>query len=245
VAVWAQTARNALYPLPAPDAFYSGDAEPVPYIGSLRDYYAFTWGDALFVVIDFYWHSPQAVDNPFGSDHDPKGNRDLWNVTLGPSQYQWLRHTLETSTAKYKFVFTHHVLGTQRGGVELAGNYEWGGNNANGSYGFDTLRPGWGKPLHRLMMDNHVTIFFQGHDHIFVHQELDGVVYQTLPEPADPYYAWYHADAYQSGDKLPNSGYMRVTVAPAGVKVDYVRTFLPADEGPGQTSGMIAYTYTL
>ncbi|MBP7688565.1 MAG: hypothetical protein KA765_11675, partial [Thermoflexales bacterium] len=50
VAVWAQTARNAYYPQPAPDAFYTGDVEPVEFIGQLRDYYAFTWGDALFVV---------------------------------------------------------------------------------------------------------------------------------------------------------------------------------------------------
>jgi phosphodiesterase/alkaline phosphatase D-like protein len=245
VAVWAQNARNSLYPMPAPDGFYTGDAEPVPFIGPLRDYYAFTWGDALFAVIDFYWHSAQAVDNVFGADHDPKGNRDLWNVTLDPNQYQWLRHTLETSTAKYKFVFSHHVLGTQRGGIELARGYEWGGNNAGGTYGFDTHRPGWGDPIHQLMADHHVTIFFQGHDHVFVRQQLDGVTYQTLPEPADPYYTPYFMDRYLSGDKLPNSGYTRVTVAPAGVKVEYVRTFLPADEKPGQTSGMVAFSYAI
>ena len=58
VAVWAQTARNAYYPEPAPDGFYTGDEQTVAHIGLLRDYYAFTWGDALFVVIDPYWHSP-------------------------------------------------------------------------------------------------------------------------------------------------------------------------------------------
>ncbi|MBK6791106.1 MAG: hypothetical protein IPG80_00895 [Anaerolineales bacterium] len=57
VAVWAQTSRNAYYPQPAPDNFYTGNVEPVEFIGQLRDYYAFTWGDALFVVIDPYWHS--------------------------------------------------------------------------------------------------------------------------------------------------------------------------------------------
>ncbi len=246
VAVWAQTARNACYPQPAPDAFYSGDAEPVEFIGLLRDYYAWTWGDALFAVIDPYWHSPQAVDNQFGVDRDDdnKKQRDLWNVTLGDTQYQWFKKTIEESTAKYKFVFAHHVNGTGRGGIELAGLGEWGGRSKKGVWEFDAKRPGWGKPIHRLMADNHVTIFFQGHDHVFVRQELDGVIYQTLPEPADPNYALYFSDAYLSGDKLPNSGYTRVTVSQAGVKVDYVRTFLPADEGPGQTSGMVAYTYT-
>jgi hypothetical protein len=52
VAVWAQNARNEFFPQPAPDGFYTGDAEPVEFIGPLRDYYAWTWGDALFVVID-------------------------------------------------------------------------------------------------------------------------------------------------------------------------------------------------
>jgi hypothetical protein len=221
VAVWAQTARNTYFPQPAPDSFYTGDTQPVEFIGQLRDYYAFTWGDALFVVIDPYWHSTQTVDNTFGSDHTSKGNRDLWNVTLGDAQYQWFRKILESSTAKYKFVFTHHVLGTGRGGIELANSYEWG-NAAN----LAAHRPGWDKTIQQIMADTHVTIFFQGHDHIFVHQELDGVIYQTLPEPADPNYALLNSDYYQSGDKLPNSGHIRVTVSPDGVTVDYVRSYL-------------------
>ena len=54
VAVWAQNARNRFYPQPAPDGFYSGNAEAVPHIGLLRNYFAWEWGDALFVVIDPY-----------------------------------------------------------------------------------------------------------------------------------------------------------------------------------------------
>lgn len=52
VAVWAQNARNSLYPQPAPDAFYSGNPELIEHIGLLRNYFAWTWGDALFVCID-------------------------------------------------------------------------------------------------------------------------------------------------------------------------------------------------
>ena len=52
VAVWAQTARNSYYSEPAPDGFYTGNTNPVPFIGLLRNYYAWTWGDALFVTID-------------------------------------------------------------------------------------------------------------------------------------------------------------------------------------------------
>lgn len=242
VAVWAQNARNAHYSEPAPDSFYTGDTEVVPNIGLLRNTFAWTWGDALFVVIDPYWGSPVCVDNPFGGGAK---RSNLWDITHGDAQYQWLKSTLEQSHAKYKFVFAHHVMGTQRGGIEVAGLYEWGGSNANGSWGFTANRPTWPSPIHQLLVANKVTIFFQGHDHIWVHQQQDGVTYQTLSEPADPNYSLFNSDAYLSGDKLPNSGYTRVSVAPTGVKVEYVRTWLPADEGPGKVSGTVAFSYTI
>jgi len=243
VAVWAQNARNTLYPQPAPDGFYSGNGEAVPYIGLLRNYYAWTWGDALFVVIDPYWSSPVAVDNLFGGDD--KRNGSLWDVTLGQAQYQWLKTTLEGSRAKYKFVFAHHVMGTGRGGIELAGLWEWGGRNSKGASEFAAQRPAWALPIHPLMAASKVTIFFQGHDHVWVRQQLDGVTYQTLSEPADPNYALYNAEAYTSGDRLPNSGYTRVRVSPAGVQIDYVRGYLPEDEGAGRVHGAVAFSYTL
>jgi hypothetical protein len=242
-AVFAGNSRNAYYPLPAPDGFYSGDSEPVTYIGLLRDYYAFEWGDALFVTIDPYWHSDVAVDNVAGSKAAKR--TDLWDITLGDAQYQWFKKTLEESNAKYKFVFTHHVLGTGRGGIEIADEYEWGGKGKNGAYEFDKMRPGWELPIHQLMVKNGVSIFFQGHDHIFVRQELDGVIYQELPEPANPFYTAENDDAYKSGNKFPNSGHVRVTVSSAQVKVDYVRSYLPKDEDNGHKSGEVAYSYTV
>ena len=242
VAVWAQTARNRLFPQPASDGFYTGDAEPVEFIGLLRDYYAWTWGDALFVAIDPYWHSPKPVDNVFGGG--PK-TRDMWAITLGDAQYQWFKRTLGQSDAKYKFVFAHHVLGRGRGGIEMAQLFEWGGKNRRGRWEFDAKRPGWETPIHPLMARNNVTIFFQGHDHLFVRQQLDGVVYQTLPDPANPSTSFEHREAYRSGDVLPGSGRVRVTVSPDDVKVEYVRSFLPQDEREGQANGMVSYMYTI
>ena len=71
-AIWAADGRLKYYPQPAPNGFYSGDAGKLearngyPTLaasdGLLRDYYAFTWGDALFVTIDPYWHSTVQVD---------------------------------------------------------------------------------------------------------------------------------------------------------------------------------------
>jgi len=254
-AVLAARARIRHYPLPAPDRFYSGDAERVEPIGLLRDYYAWTWGDALFVVLDPYWHSAVAVDNragerpPPGGPGEPRpggrGRRDLWEPTLGEAQYRWLSSTLLESRARWKFVFAHHVNGTGRGGVEASTLFEWGGADRRGVNQFAERRPGWPLPIHDLMVKAGVSIFFQGHDHLYARQERDGVVYQTVPNPADPTYTAFNRDAYLSGEVLPNSGHLRVVVSPEVVRVDYVRAFLPADQTPEQVDGAIARSYTL
>lgn len=256
VAVDTQNARNLYYPTPAPDGFYTGNTEPLVSIGLLKDYYAWTWGDALFVVLDNYWHSPVQVDSGFqehgggggGGGGGQKGHaghkdRDWWGLTLGDAQYHWFKQTLEQSKAKYKFVFAHHVLGSGRGGVDEANLYEWGGKNKSGDWEFDQKRPGWDLPIHQLMTKHGVTIFFQGHDHLFAHQELDGIVYQEVPMPADQGYVAYNDDRYLSGVKLPNAGHLRVTVSPEQVKVDYVRCYLPNDETDQRKTGEIAYSY--
>lgn len=241
-AVWAQNMRNLYYSQPAPDGFYTGDEEKVKFIGYLRDYYAWTWGDALFVVIDPYWHSKTPVDNVLRGGEK---RADMWEITLGDKQYQWLKETLLKSNAKYKFVFTHHVLGTGRGGVEMADLYEWGGKNKDGVNEFNKKRPGWDLTIHQIMVKAKVTIFFQGHDHIFVKQELDGVIYQELPEPADPQYMAYNEDAYKTGIKFPNAGFVKVTVTEKNLKVDYIRSFLAKDETGGHKNGETAYSYTV
>jgi len=172
---------------------------------------------------------------------DPHGDTKIfWDSTIGDEQYLWFKETLEKSTAKYKFVFIHHILGETRGGADVAKSGEWG-DAAN----LKTYRPNWEKTIHQIMADNHVSIFFQGHDHIFVRQELDGVVYQTCPMPGDPYYSLYNADAFLTGDKLPNSGHVRVTVSSSGIKVDYIRAFLPADETEGHVNRELAFSYTV
>ena len=242
-AVYAVTSRMKFFPQPVPDGFYTGDSEAVEYVGLPGDYYAWTWGDALFVVIDPYWHTPGIVDHVPGEDTTIK--RDMWETTLGDAQYQWFKKTLEESKAPYKFVFAHHVQGTGRGGIENAGQYEWGGNSQKGGWEFDTKRPGWELPVHQLMAENGVTAFFQGHDHLFARQELDGVTYQEVPLPADPTYSMFNANAYRSGTKLPNSGYLRVTVSPGNATVDYVKSYLPGKETASEKNDMVAYSYTL
>lgn len=252
VPVWAQNARNLYFPSPAPNdprtgTFYTGNTTSLPGIGVLRDYYAWEWGDALFVVIDPYWSSPEQVDAGLGGQNSAGGRaQNRWLITHGDQQYEWLKRTLEQSKSRWKFVFAHHVMGTGRGGVEIARQFEWGGENANGTWGFTQNRPTWAQPLHQLMAANHVTIFFQAHDHLFARQQLDGVIYQSLPNPADNTYKAFNADAYESGDIFANSGFTRVTVAPDSVKVEYIRQWLPADERPpAQVSGTVQFAYTI
>lgn len=241
-AVLAGNARLKYYPLPAPDSFYSGNTTEVPGVGLPRDYYGWSWGDALFVTLDPYWHSKNAVDNIAGDTSgdtqavggaggNKKGTagagggngktKDMWAIGIGDEQYAWLKKTLEISTAKYKFVFAHHVMGTGRGAVELSYDYEWGGKDPKGQTTFAKERPNWELPIHDLMVKNKVSIFFQGHDHIFVTQERDGLIYQSMPNPADDTFSMFNSDAYKSGKKAPNSGHVRVTVAPAQAKVEY------------------------
>jgi len=250
VAVHAQNARNQFFPTPAPDGFYSGDTEQLNGIGLRKDYCAWTWGDALFVILDNYWHSPAQVDSGFrevdaGGSKGGRGQRDWWALTLGDAQYQWFKRALETSKAKYKFVFAHHVMGSGRGGVDQCEYYEWGGKNRRGDYEFKERRPGWELPVHQLMVKHGVTIFFQGHDHLYCKQEHEGIIYQEVPMPGDHGYQTYNEERYQSGVKLPNSGHLRVTVSPENVKVEYVRSFLPMDETAQNKTGNIAHTYTV
>jgi hypothetical protein len=262
-AVLAGNARLKYYPLPAPDDFYSGNTTPIAGIGLPRDYYAWNWGDALFVTLDPYWHSNKPVDNvagvedpsttkatgggkksPTSSTATPSGNgkvSNLWDIGIGDEQYAWLKKTLESSKAKYKFVFAHHVMGTGRGAIEVSTNYEWGGKDPKGLTTFEKERPNWQLPIHDLMVKNKVSIFFQGHDHIFCTQQRDGLIYQSMPNPADDTFSMFNEDAYKSGKKAANSGHVRVTVSPASAKVEYFLAARKMDTGRKNLS--VAHSY--
>jgi hypothetical protein len=227
--------RKYYYPNPEPNGFYSGNTTAEPYgIGNPQNYYAWIWGDALFVV---YRYQNAASPKPDG-----------WNWTLGEAQYRWLKSTLESSSAKYKLVFAHHINGQGRGGITNAKLFEWGGYEQNGtSYTFAKKRPGWDKPIHKLFVDNKVSIFFQGHDHVFSHEQMDGVTYQAVPMPSDSTYKigiLANGDAYTS-DVVGGTGHLKVTVSPAGVKVDFIQAYLPADETASTKNRQVAFSYSV
>ena len=224
IAVWATLSRKRYFANPEADMFYSASTTAEPLVGTRQSYYAFEWGDALFVTLDPYWYTRQ------------RPTADRWRWTLGEEQYRWLRRTLEGSTARYKFIFLHHLLGgvnsEARGGVEAAPFFEWGGLNEDRSPGFDAHRPGWGASIHQVLRDTHVTAVFHGHDHVYVRQELDGIVYQEVPQPSASNFVngatLAMEGGYTSGTVRSSSGHLRVTVSPDRAVVDYVRATPPA-----------------
>lgn len=228
--------RKLYYPNPSPNSYYSGNSKEEPFVGLRENYYAFEWGDALFVVLDPYWYTSRKSD---------------WGWTLGADQTNWFSKTLKESRAKFKFVFCHTLVGGNtsdaRGGAEFAHLFEMGGSNTDGSWGFDVNRPGWKKPIHALMVENHVTAFFHGHDHFFGKQEKDGVIYLEVPQPSNRSLTNISATeyGYVNGDFLPGRGYVKVTVTPENVKLEYIRTYLPSEENASRKNGEIAYNFTV
>ncbi len=245
LAVWSNAQRKRHFPNPVPDAFYTGNATPDPQAGLLQNYYAWEWGDALFVVLDPFWYSKKERGGRGGP-------ADNWTSTLGRAQYDWLTATLTKSRAKFRFVFLHHLVGgfgkDARGGAEAAPLYEWGGRDESGANVFVDKRPGWPMPIHDLLVKNRVSAVFHGHDHLFVKQELDGIVYQEVPQPGHARYDNTRSAeeyGYRSGVLLGSSGHLRVRVEPAKAVVEYVRAFLPSDERGEQRNGAVSHRYEI
>ena len=238
---WSTLFRKHYFVNPEPDGFYTGSEQEDPILGRRQNYYAWHWGNALFVVLDPYAYTQRK----------PGKNNGSWDFTLGDMQYRWFEQTLAQSPAHFKFVFCHQIIGGDsqgRGGIEYVPYYEMGGHNTDGTWGFDRYRPGWNKPIHELMVEHKVTIFFHGHDHFFAKQELDGVVYQLVPQPSHHNYkrAGQATDyGYTNGQVLPNSGHLRVHVSQTETTVDYVRAYLREHENKDRVNGTIDYTYTL
>ena len=215
--VWSSALRKSLFPNPRPDGFYSGNVTPHRVAGPLEDYYAWEWGDALFVVLDPFWFGPRL-----------RRDGDLWDRTLGREQYEWLRTVLARSQARFKFVFLHHLVGgvtpEGRGGNEAVPLYEWGGRGAQGQDEFARHRPGWEMPIHSLLVRHGVTAVFHGHDHLFAEQEVDGILYQELPQPAHPRPNARNAAeyGYTGGTVFGLSGIMRVRVSPDEARLEFL-----------------------
>jgi hypothetical protein len=193
----SRSQRLLYVPGPSPTTYPEGGSPS-------EDYYAFTWGDALFVVLNVMTYTPTC--HLLGVD---PGVPDDW--TLGPTQLAWLDQTLAGATAKWRFLFIHHAVGG------AAGDYE---NSAYGRGGGQAAHVGEQAIVHAMMQKYGVQIFFYGHDHVFTDMIVDGIHY-TLPGSAG---APWKFDASETGyvTSWPDSGHGRVRVNPDSVGVEFV-----------------------
>lgn len=168
------------------------------------DYYAFTWGDALFVVLNVMTYTPTC--HLLGTF---PGLPDDW--TLGDDQLAWLERTLAAATARWRFLFIHHTVGG------AAGDFN---NSAYGRGGGQAARVGEQAVVHDLMMRHGAQIFFYAHDHVFTDMVVDGIHY-TLPGSAGAPWKFNQLETGYS-QYWPDSGHARVDVSAARVKVDLV-----------------------
>ena len=196
VARWSENARLLFIPNPH-DRTYPEEG------GSKENYYAFTWGDALFVMLDPYSYTT-VEPTDYGNSVDD------W--TLGTEQLHWLRRTLENSDAHYTFIFIHHLVGGcvpyGRGGARCADRGEWGA------------------VIHPLLVEHNVDIVFHGHDHAFADETRDGVRYTLVPIPHSGETEWAMENYYSRFTLRHNPGHLRVTVDPVDdcVAVQYIRS---------------------
>ena len=190
--------QRLLYaPGPGPDTYPEG--------GSANgDYYAFTWGDALFIVLNVMTYTPTCHLLGSGS-----GVADDW--TLGATQLAWLDQTLAQATSKWRFLFIHHTVGGAAGNAD---------DTAYGRGGGQAAHVGEQATIHAMMLQYGVQVFFYAHDHVFTDMVVDGIHY-LLPGSAG---APWKFDSSETGytHYWPDSGYARVSVAPDRAEVDLV-----------------------
>jgi 3',5'-cyclic AMP phosphodiesterase CpdA len=172
--------------------------------GAFENYYAFTWGDALFVMLDVFAYTPGC--HLLGAY---PGLVDDW--TLGAEQLAWLRGVLAKATAKWKFIFIHHPVGGMTPDpIESA--YGRGGGLA-ASVGEQAV-------VHQLMRDHGVQVFFYGHDHVFTDMTVDGIHYALPGSAGAPWMFTQEQTGYATS--WPDSGWGRVDVTPDSVRVRFI-----------------------
>jgi len=103
-------------------------------------------------------------------------------------------------------------------------------------------------PIHQLLMKHGVNIVFHGHDHLYARQELDGIIYQCVPQPghtgtSPPRYAEEYG--YRKGTILGGSGHVRVTVDHGQARVDFILSRPDNNTGPKTVNGTVSQSYTV
>lgn len=246
---WASKARLLCIPNPRGDTYPEGGegapgydslddwlGEEGPWNegsprGNLQNFYAWTWGDALFIVLDPYRYTL------VGSITRPNC---ISQWTLGPTQLQWLEDVLANSTATWKFLFSHHQVG---GGLIDAQGCSILEGGASPAYGrgsaVEADRTGAEQAfIHNLMLQHGAQFFVYGHDHVFCHSVKDGINYLCTGRPPHLNHWWHQSGMLNSygsildpGQSTPwidalyaVLGYAKFNVTPNRVTLQWIRT---------------------
>jgi hypothetical protein len=204
---WAKAARKAYFPNPGPGTYPQGGSQD-------QDYYGFTWGDALFLVLNVtgYTSTTHALSSPIGKEDD-------W--TLGEKQRTWLREQLAASSARWKLLFIHHTVGG-KAGDDVNSRYGRGGGRA--------ARVGEQAFIHQLMRRYGAQALFYGHDHVFTDMVVDGIHYTCVGSAGAPWKFTTEETGYEK--YWTPSGFTWVDVTQDSLKVSFVapKADAPQDE---------------
>jgi predicted phosphodiesterase len=208
----------------------------------LQNYFAWTWGDATFVVLDVHRYTNIGGALP----DDPR----QW--TLGETQLAWLQQTLNSSRARWKFVLAHHLVGGW--GYDLTGqtritDYSYARGGAR------YARVGQQARITDTMKRTNARFFLYGHDHIFAHQQAEGIHFICCGRPTHLDSNWWVTPGWLEAYGRANArnphhfygaiGYTRLSISPDCVEVQYVRTGTDSKHTGNVTTpiGKPVYTY--
>ena len=102
----AASVRRALTPGPNHLTYPQGGSER-------EDYYAFSWGDVLYVILNIQTYSKPS--NPAGFPTLMADVNKITEWTLGEKQMAWFETTLKNATERFRFVCIHHPAGDNAG----------------------------------------------------------------------------------------------------------------------------------
>lgn len=248
---WATIARKRYCLNPLSDTYPEG-GENEGWIGEgadqgnrspLQNYFAWTWGDALFVVLDVGRYT-----NVRG-----KAPAKVKEWTLGPAQLQWLEQVLTTSRARWKFVAGHH----------LVGGYAWNssgvrhGQHVYGRGGGRYARVGEQARITDIMKRAGAKFFLYGHDHVFAHQQAEGIHFVCTARPTLLNPKWWSAPGWKEayGDAAARNphdfygaiGYTRLTISPQRVQFEFIRagTDPRGVENVSQQEGEVIHAFSV
>jgi hypothetical protein len=198
----AASVRRNLLPGPNHQTYPQGGSEG-------EDYYAFSWGDVLYVILNI-----QTYSKPSKPDRLPTLMADVNEIeewTLGEKQMSWFESTLKNAKERFRFVCMHHPA---------AGNAGDPLNTVYGRGGGRAWNLGEQAKIHNLMKKHKIQIFFYGHDHVFVDDVIDGIHY-TLPGSCGA--PWKFTKAETGYERFwPDSGHAQLDVTPEKATVTFV-----------------------